>query len=48
MKYALFIALILSAFYIGTTQLLLSEVNDLKNIYANADVIAQNIANSEN
>ncbi len=45
MKYALLLGLVLGGFYIGATQLVLTELNNIKYYYENADVIAQNIAN---
>lgn len=47
MKYIAITALILASFYIGATQLLLNQVNDLKDFYQNSDTIAQNIVNSK-
>lgn len=41
MKYAVFMAVILSIFYISATQLVLNEINNLSYIYKNADAIAQ-------
>ena len=47
MKYAIIIGIVLGAFYVGASQLVLSELNNLKDFYKNADVIAQNVANDK-
>lgn len=47
MKYIAITALILASFYIGATQLLINQVNDLKNFYQNIDTIAQNTVNNK-
>ena len=44
MKYILFTGLLISGFYIAATQMLLTQVNNLKNFYSNVDVIAQSAA----
>lgn len=41
MKYVFILGLIISAFYIGAMQLMLTEVNNLQTFYSNADSIAQ-------
>ncbi len=44
MKYAVILAVLLSAFYIGASQLVLAQLDQLKGQYQNADAIAQAIA----
>lgn len=41
LRYVLVVALVVSGFYIGATQLVLYELNNVRSIYANADDIAQ-------
>lgn len=42
MKYALVLGLIIGSFYIGATQLVLVQLNNMKYTYENIEVIANN------
>lgn len=44
MKYIFLVGAVIGLFYIAAMQLLLTEVNNLKNVYANADVITHSVA----
>lgn len=47
MKYAIILGIVLGGFYIGATQLVLGQLNNIKYYYENADVIAQNVVKED-